>query len=197
MSGTGCGQDFRREEEDDIQNTYRGRVKWFNATKGFGFVVTEEPGPDILVHINVLRNFGRSSVAEGSIVELVAQSARRGLQATEILHIEGPPDGGEPEDEPEMYQDSLSDVEDLVPARVKWFDRQRGFGFVNVFGHPEDVFVHMEVVRGSGFADLQAGEAIAVQVTQRARGKLVSAVRPWDAGDDDEPEDSPPPVSDY
>ena len=47
----------------------------------------------------------------------------------------------------------------LEPARVKWFDKGKGFGFANVFGRPEDVFIHVEVLRQSGFADLQAGEA--------------------------------------
>ena len=171
----------------EIQNRFRGRVKWFNATKGFGFVVTEEPGPDILIHINVLRNFGRSSVSEGSTVELVANESRRGLQATEIIEIIPPPAFEiSDEDESAHGAEHVHVLGDFVPARVKWFDKQRGFGFVNVFGDAEDVFIHMEVLRSNGLSDLQAGEAIAVQVSTGPRGKLVSEIQPWssDSGAD-------------
>ena len=157
-------------------------MKWFNATKGFGFVVTEEPGPDILIHVNVLRNFGRSSVSEGSTVELLANESQRGLQATEILEIIPPPEG-EFSDVDHIGNGADLDGEQsaFVPARVKWFDKQRGFGFVNVFGDVEDVFIHMEVLRNNGLSDLQAGEAISVQVATGPRGRLVAEIQPWNA----------------
>ena len=150
-------------------------------------MVTEEPGPDILIHINVLRNFGRSSVSEGSTVELIANESRRGLQATEIIEIIPPP-ALELSDEVESARAAGQEHGhgSFVPARVKWFDKQRGFGFVNVFGDGEDVFIHMEVLRSNGLSDLQAGEAISVQVSAGPRGKLVSEIQPWhsDSGSD-------------
>ena len=53
-------------DADDTTRTVVGHVKWFDPIKGFGFVVPESGGPDILLHANVLRSFGQSSVAEGS-----------------------------------------------------------------------------------------------------------------------------------
>ena len=145
-------------------------------------MVTDEPGPDILVHINVLRNFGRSSVSEGSVIELVAQQSQRGLQAIEILDIEPLEDSSDGAmDRPAWGDIGATDAE-LHPGRVKWFDRQRGFGFVNIFGSSEDIFVHMEVLRTSGYSDLQPGEALAVAIGDGPRGKLVTDVRPWDVG---------------
>jgi len=70
----------------------------------------------------------------------------------------------------------------LVPARVKWFDKQKGFGFVNVFGDPEDVFVHMETVRRCGFQDLSSGEGMACRTFRGPRGLMVAELRLWEAG---------------
>ena len=55
---------------DERGRTVSGRVKWFDPSKGFGFVVADEGGPDILLHANVLRNFGQSSVADAAGIEI-------------------------------------------------------------------------------------------------------------------------------
>ncbi|MCW8841925.1 MAG: cold shock domain-containing protein, partial [Rhodobacteraceae bacterium] len=67
-----------------------GEVKWFDPVKGFGFVVSDEGGPDVLLHANVLRNFGQSTVADSARIELDVQSTERGVQAVEVLRIEVP-----------------------------------------------------------------------------------------------------------
>lgn len=80
------------------------------------------------------------------------------------------------EDEAETAQDGP-----LVPARVKWFDKAKGFGFANVFGSSEDVFLHSEVLRRSGLADLQPGEAVCLRVIEGQRGRMATIVAAWDA----------------
>ena len=67
-----------------------GTVKWFDPSKGFGFVVSDQGGPDILLHANVLRNFGQSSVADAAGIEVIVQETARGIQAVEVLEIEPP-----------------------------------------------------------------------------------------------------------
>jgi CspA family cold shock protein len=69
----------------------------------------------------------------------------------------------------------------VEPARVKWFDKGKGFGFANVFGRTEDVFVHIEVLRHSGFADLQAGEAVGLRIVDGKRGRMAVQVVSWDS----------------
>ncbi|HAR52884.1 MULTISPECIES: cold-shock protein [Roseovarius] len=160
----------------------RGRVKWFDPVKGFGFVVAEEGGKDILLHANVLRNFGQSSVADDAGIELDVQQTDRGEQAVTVYEIT-PPD---------LIENSgLADLEDidpevirnapLEPARIKWFDKGKGFGFANTFGREEDVFVHIEVLRRSGLADLQPGEALAIRVIEGKRGRMATEVRGWES----------------
>jgi len=162
----------------------KGRVKWFDTTKGYGFIVTDEEEGDILLHANVLRNFGRSSVAEGAGIVVEVQATDRGRQAVNIIEIELPESEGEEEEEAaerptDLLVHSTTDTP-LLPARVKWFDKAKGFGFVNIFGDNQDIFVHMEVLRMYGLADLQPGEAVGVRIVIGPRGQMASEIRNWD-----------------
>lgn len=170
--------------DNEIQNNIQGRVKWFNAAKGFGFVVSDQPGPDILIHINVLRAFGHNTITEGARIELVAQESPRGLQATEVVSITPTedPDYHEPHYAPPTHAvNAATTAGQFEPARIKWFDKARGFGFVTIFGSTSDVFVHMETLRQCHISDLQAGEAVAVRVAEGPRGKMVAEIRPWES----------------
>ncbi len=164
-----------------VTKTVHGRVKWFDPGKGFGFVVADEGGPDILLHANVLRNFGQSSIADGAGIEVAVQSTDKGVQALEVLSIEPPEPTQNSQLEDIDYVDADSDDLPLEPARVKWFDKGKGFGFANIFGDNEDIFIHAEVLRRSGFADLQPGEAICLKVIEGKRGRMASLIRSWDA----------------
>jgi cold shock protein len=169
-------------EEEEIMHVVHGRVKWFDPTKGFGFIVSEQSDSDILLHANVLRNFGQGSVADGAGIEVRVQRTQRGVQAVEVTRID-PPEGvvlpfGE--DAAQMVSADILALA-LEPARVKWFDKGKGFGFANVFGRSEDVFVHAEVLRVSGFADLAAGEAVCLRIIEGKRGRMAVQVVSWEA----------------
>ena len=164
----------------------KGHVKWFDPGKGFGFIVSEDGGADILLHANVLRNFGQSTVAEGAAIEIIAQQTDRGWQAVEVLEIHAVEPGAMSglADFAEIDPAELA-AQPLQPARVKWFDKGKGFGFVNVFGLKDDVFVHIEVLRRSGLADLMPGEAIALRTFRGKRGLMAVEVYPWDSALED------------
>ncbi len=168
--------------ETKIENrVVQGTVKWFDPVKGFGFVVDENGGPDILLHANVLRNFGQSSVADAAEIEITVQETERGIQAVDVHRIDAPAGGMiEPFVDGEDPIEIDDDLE-LLPARVKWFDKAKGFGFANVFGNPEDVFVHVEILRLAGLADLQPGEAVALKVVEGKRGQMAAAVSSWES----------------
>lgn len=169
-------------DETGTQREVLGQVKWFDPAKGFGFVISDEGGPDILLHANVLRNFGRGSVVDGSSIQILVQDTHRGLQATEVLAIT-PPENEQVAPLRDMVDLSPSDIagKPIEPARVKWFDKAKGFGFANVFGSAEDVFIHVEVLRRSGLSDLQSGEAIGLRLADGNRGRMAIEVVGWEA----------------
>lgn len=166
-------------ETGDVGTTIEGQVKWFDTSKGFGFVLADVGGPDILLHANVLRNFGRSSIAEGARIMLRTQATERGMQAVEVIAIEAvPTEATVPSREIPELPDATHVP--LMAARVKWFDKAKGFGFANLFRNSEDIFIHVEVLRRSGFTELQPGEAVAIKVVDGPRGKMAAEVRAWD-----------------
>lgn len=171
----------RSAPSPDAPDRLSGRVKWFDPAKGFGFVVADTGGPDILLHANVLRNFGQSSVADDARVEISVQQTARGRQAVQVFEIT-PPETGREAPLPDIEALDPAQIVDLPlePARVKWFDKAKGFGFANIFGRREDVFVHIEVLRRSGLADLQPGEAVALRVVQGSRGRMALEVAAWE-----------------
>lgn len=169
-------------QDSDGARQVHGLVKWFDPGKGFGFVVADAGGPDILLHANVLRNFGQGSVVDGSEVTILVQNTQRGLQAVEVIKIV-PPAGAETAPLRDMADFTAADIaaRPIEPARVKWFDKAKGFGFANVFGDSADIFIHVEVLRRSGLADLQSGEAVGLRIVDGERGRMAVEVVGWEA----------------
>src|SRR5215212_8285409 len=113
-----------------------GRVKWFDSTRGFGFLVSDEVEGDVLLHFSVLREHGRRSVPEGTLIECVPMRLERGLQARRVLSIDlstalsAPPRSAiSPGDRADRK--ALSEAAgEFQPVEVKWFNRVKGYGFV-------------------------------------------------------------------
>ena len=104
------------------------------------------------------------------------------MQAVEVVSVEPPASGGFPlTEDAGLATPELISAQPLEPARVKWFDKGKGFGFANVFGSSDDVFVHVEVLRSSGFADLQPGEAVCLRIIDGKRGRMAVQVVSWES----------------
>lgn len=160
--------------------TVEGRVKWYDAGKGYGFVAADDGAGDVLLHANCLRRSGVAQPDEGARIVVETVQGERGRQAVTVVEIEASEEEA-PEARPtQIIEASTGLASSWRPARVKWFDRAKGFGFVNAFGDPADIFVHMEILRSSGLSDLAPGEGVAVRTTQGPRGLMASEVCAWE-----------------
>ena len=161
-----------------------GRIKWFDATRGFGFLVSDQVDGDILVHFSVLRDHGRRSLPEGAMVECIAERQDRGLQARKILAIDLStvlPGAARPSIPSAERADrkSLADAAGpFEPVEVKWFNRVKGYGFVNRVEDPDsDIFVHMETVRTAEINDLQPGDRLEARIAEGKKGLTAVELR--------------------
>jgi cold shock protein len=161
-----------------------GRVKWFDATRGFGFLVSDEIDGDILIHFSVLREHGRRSVPEGAILECVPVRMERGIQAKKVISIDLGP-AQQVEHRPSHPASERADRKALAdaagefePVEVKWFNRVKGYGFVQRVDDPgEDIFVHMETVRKAEAGDLQPGQRLEARIAPGPKGETAVELR--------------------
>ena len=163
----------------------RGRVKWFDATRGFGFLVSEEVDGDVLVHFSVLREHGRRSVPEGAIIECVPVRLERGLQCKKVLSIDlstalpPQPRSAIPARERADRKTLADAAGEFESVEVKWFNRVRGYGFVKRPDESggEDVFVHMETVRQSELGELEPGQMLEARIARGGKGLTAVELR--------------------
>jgi CspA family cold shock protein len=178
------------ETDADSGFAFRGRVKWFDATRGFGFVVSDAVDGDILIHFSVLKEHNRRSLPEGATIEGIAARQDRGLQAKSISEIDlttalpMAPTSANASAVRADRQQLANEAGPFEPVEVKWFNRVKGYGFLNrVDGNrdpdlpADDIFLHMETVRLAGIADLQPGQMVEARIAEGRKGLTAVEVR--------------------
>ena len=171
---------FENPAETDAPAHASGTVKWFDGTRGYGFVVPEDGEGDILVHFSVLRDHGRRTLPEGARIECLAVRRERGRQASEILSIDlsgcdaqPPRRSSHDHADPDQLAEEAGEFE---PVTVKWFNRLKGYGFLIRESEDQDVFVHMETVRRSGLPEIETGEMLRARIADGRKGPLAVAL---------------------
>ena len=154
----------------------RGRVKWFNAAKGFGFITSDGDGGDVFVHLSALRQAGFQSVLEGTTLTCKVVQGPKGLQAVEVIEVDASTA------EVGVYDADHEDEEQVVPegdyvtATVKWFNPDKGYGFVTRGPDTVDVFIHVKTLRRAQIEMLLPGETVRVRIGSGPKGPQVACL---------------------
>ncbi len=176
-SGGGFGGGGGGGEPPASGTTVDAVVKWFKGDKGFGFVELSNGAGDAFLHIGALQAAGYETVPPGAKLKVYVGNGMKGTQVTRVLEVDT---AGAAERAP---QRSFADAPRgprrapdpataiSVTGTVKWFDDNKGFGFVQSNDGGKDVFVHISVLGASGVQHLAEGQPVTMRVVDTPKGR--------------------------
>jgi CspA family cold shock protein len=159
----------------------KGVVKFFNPQKGFGFIVRDDGGEDVFVHISAVEQAGLTDLADGQPLEFTLVD-RGGRISASNLRIEGEPmaversGGGAAPAGGERGaggpQRQLTG--EKASGTVKFFNAMKGFGFIQRDDGQPDAFVHISAVERAGMPTLNEGDRLEFELEVDRRGKTAA-----------------------
>lgn len=157
-----------------------GTVKWFNSQKGFGFITPDSGGEDLFVHQSAIHAEGFRSLGEGEKIEYVPVEEDGKMKATNVtgpggMHVKGDNGGGGGggrggQAKPRAWPEGVEPSDGKQIGKVKWFNSEKGFGFIAPRSGEDDLFVHQSAISAPGFRSLMEEEEVEFNVIEE-RGK--------------------------
>jgi len=180
----GGGSSFNQQQQVTQANV-TATVKWFNGSKGFGFVAPSDGTPDAFLHISALERAGLTQIAEGTTIVCDLGQGNRGPQVVWVHEVDASTAVANPSSGPSAGGGGMGGPrrppQDRGPAQtyegvVKFFSAEKGFGFVAVDEGGKDVFVHIKALERSGIKALETGQRVRVVTTQGQKGPQADSV---------------------
>jgi cold shock protein len=151
------------------------KVKWFNPSKGFGFVTLADGSQDAFLPMAVLRRAGYEDAREGASITCEVGAGAKGPLVTSVLNIDNSTamaaSAGEGAFDRRPLRPSMS-----LEGAVKWFEPEKGYGFISPDGGGKDVFIHITALRRSGVTGLDPGQRVRVEVVDGKKGQEAERV---------------------
>jgi CspA family cold shock protein len=158
-----------------------GVVKWYSAEKGFGFVELSDGSGDAFLHGSVLTESGINTVQPGETLEVRVGPGHKGPHVTEVLSVDSSTATAAPLPRPNFRSATSngrsSDVSVEETGTVKWFNAEKGFGFIAREDRGKDVFVHISALERSGLTALKEGDRVIVDIAEGRKGPEAAKVR--------------------
>ncbi|WP_026359801.1 cold-shock protein [Sphingomonas sp. PR090111-T3T-6A] len=147
----------------------KGTVKFFNGQKGFGFIVRDDGGEDVFVHISAVEQAGLTGLAEGQTLAFTLVD-RGGRVSASDLKIEG--EALPVTEAPRAPARQLTG--EKASGTVKFFNPMKGFGFIQRDDGQPDAFVHISAVERAGMTSLNEGDRLEFELEVDRRGKYAA-----------------------
>lgn len=155
-----------------------GSIKWFDVGKGYGFIVPDDGGADVLLHVTCLRRDGYQSAYEGARVVCEVVTGPKGLQAFRILSMDESVAAHPSQLPPSRAHVQVTPEGPAERVRVKWFNRSKGYGFLTRGEGTPDIFIHMETLRRFGITELRPNQIVRVRFGTGPKGLMAAEILP-------------------
>ena len=153
----------------------RGKVKWFNAVKGYGFLALDSDNSDAFLHVTTLRQSGHDDLKPGATVVCSGVRGPKGWQVMKVLDVDSSTAVVAAAKAPSVPETVATG--DYTAALVKWYNNERGYGFVTRESADGDIFVHAAVLRRHGMESLAPGQKVMVRIAEGQKGLQVVEIR--------------------